>query len=92
MLGAVGGLLAGKYLNTPDITFREEAAREALPTRSLAGPGLQATARAAQILAWGAPRAPVGPGPLVYSNHVLEYDAGRKKITPVPVAPSTPSL
>ena len=78
VLGAVGGLLAGKYLNTPDITFREEAAREALPTRSLAGPGLQTTARAAQILAWGAPRAPVGPGPLVYSNHVLEYDAGRK--------------
>ena len=78
VIGAVGGLLAGKYLNSPDITFQEQT----LPTKSVTPPIVPptittSTARAAKILAFGAPRPPL-PGPMVYTNHVLEYDSARK--------------
>ena len=70
--GAVGGLLAGKYINSPDVTFQEAT----LPTKNLVQP-IQVTGRAAKILAFGAPKVPT-QGPIVYTNHVLEYDSARK--------------
>ena len=79
VVGAVGGLLAGKYLGENshqlDVTWEEPP----LPgSRKLTSPLTSTTAsRAAKILAWGAPRPP-SPGPLVYTNHVLEYDGARK--------------
>merc|ERR1719354_1148119 len=78
VVGAVGGLLAGRYLGAnTDITWQEPAPASSPPlpgSRSLTSP---LAPRAAKILAWGTPRPP-SPGPLVYSNHVLEYDAARK--------------
>ena len=77
VVGAVGGLLAGKYLANTDITWQEPAPASSSPlpgSRSLTSP---LATRAAKILAWGTPRPP-SPGPLVYTNHVLEYDAARK--------------
>ena len=79
VVGAVGGLLAGKYLANTDITWQEPAPASSTPlpgSRSLTSP-LSSASRAAKILAWGTPRPP-SPGPLVYTNHVLEYDAARK--------------
>jgi len=72
VVGAVGGLLAGKYINSPDVTFQEAP----LPTKNLVQP-VQVSGRAAKILAFGAPKVPT-QGPMVYTNHVLEYDSARK--------------
>jgi len=72
LAGAVGGILASKYISydIQDVTFQEPPAssgvmKPVLPTR------------AAQILAFGQPTATM-PSPLVYRNHVLEYDSARK--------------
>ena len=74
VVGAVGGLLAGKYLSSTDITWQEPASSSPLPgSRSLTSP---LASRAAKILAWGTPRPPITT--MVYTNHVLEYDAARK--------------
>ena len=69
VVGAVGGLLAGKYFNNADITYQEPPG----VSKSLISP----TTRAGKILAFGLPRAPT-PGPMVYTNHVLDYDSARK--------------
>ena len=76
VVGAVGGLLAGKYLSSTDITWQEPAPVSSPPlpgSRSLTSP---LASRAAKILAWGTPRPPITT--MVYTNHVLEYDAARK--------------
>ena len=76
VVGAVGGLLAGKYLSSTDITWQEPSPASSAPlpgSRSLTSP---LASRAAKILAWGTPRPPITT--MVYTNHVLEYDAARK--------------
>jgi len=66
------GLVTGRYLS-PDITYQETLKTLVKPPVS---PTSQSS-RAARILAFGAPRPPT-PGPIVYTNHVLEYDSSRK--------------
>ena len=80
------GVVTGRFLS-PDITYQETS----LPTqppptppipspiKSLVRPSspISSPSRAAQILAFGSPRPPT-PGPIVYTNHVLEYDSARK--------------
>ena len=74
VVGAVGGLIAGKYFKKPDITYQEAP----LPTKSLISPvNVPVSSRAAKILAYGAPKVPT-QGPMIYTNHVLEYDSARK--------------
>jgi len=70
LAGAAGGLLAAKVIFRPDVTFQEPPA-----SAGIAKPVLPT--RAAQILAFGQPSATV-PSPLVYRNHVLEYDSARR--------------
>jgi len=70
LTGAAGGLLAGKVIFKPDVTYQELPA-----SASISKPVLQS--RAAQILAFGQPTATV-PSPIVYRNHVLDYDSARR--------------
>jgi len=71
IVGAAGGVLASSFLNDKqDITYQEPPASSAIVR-----PGL--SSRAAKILAFGHPTATL-PSPLVYRNHVLEYDSGRR--------------
>ena len=73
--GAVGHLTA-RY-SSPDITYEESPPPvQPVGARTLVQP-VSPASRAAQILAFGVPRPPA-PGPLVYNNHVLEYDSARK--------------
>lgn len=84
--GAVG-VVTGRYLSQ-DITYQELS----LPPpphppppppstfKSFVRPQVSSIAqssRAGQILAFGLPQPPA-PGPIVYTNHVLEYDSARK--------------
>ena len=83
LVGATGGVLLSKLNSRPDITYQEnpvakevkENMSKASSTGGVGEAGL--TGRAREILAWGSPR-PLVPGPLVYTNHVLEWDAGRR--------------
>ena len=69
LAGAAGGVLASKYISQ-DVTYQEPPASSGLIKPVL-------PPRAAQILAFGQPTATV-PSPLVYRNHVLEYDSARR--------------
>eukprot|EP00092_Neocalanus_flemingeri_P035370 GFUD01038483.1.p1 GENE.GFUD01038483.1~~GFUD01038483.1.p1 ORF type:complete len:414 (+),score=155.40 GFUD01038483.1:69-1310(+) len=73
LAGAAGGLVAGRYIFSQDVTYQEPA--PPLPALSVTKPLL--SSRATQILAFGQPAATV-PSPLVYRNHVLEYDSARR--------------
>ena len=83
LVGATGGVLLTKLSNRPDITYQEppvakevkENMSKTTSTEGVEEAGLRGRAR--EILAWGSPR-PLVPGPLVYTNHVLEWDAGRR--------------
>lgn len=69
LAGAAGGVLASKYISQ-DVTYQEPPASSGLIKPVL-------PPRASQILAFGQPSATV-PSPLVYRNHVLEYDSARR--------------
>ena len=71
LIGAGGGFFMSRY------TFPvEQNVIEELPVASSISKPLL-TPRALKILAFGQPTATV-PSPMVYSNHVLEYDCTRK--------------
>jgi len=71
MVGAAGGLLASNLItNKQDVTYQEPPASSAVAKSSL-------PPRASKILAFGHPQATV-PSPMVYRNHVLEYDSVRR--------------
>ena len=73
-LGGAVGHLTTRYLS-PDLTYQEPPVQPP-GVRALVQP-VSPASRAGQILAYGVPRPPT-PGPMVYRNHVLEYDSARK--------------
>jgi len=71
MAGAAGGLLASNLTSKKqDVTYQEPPASSALVQPNL-------PPRASKILAFGRPKAIV-PSPMVYKNHVLDYDSARR--------------
>jgi len=71
VVGATGGIFVSNYVNHPqDITYQEPPASSSIIKPSL-------SPRAAKILAFGHPTTTL-PSPIVYSNHVLEYDSARR--------------
>jgi len=70
LTGAAGGVIVTNYLTKQDVTYQEPPAASSI-SKPLLPP------RASKILAFGQP-APIVPSPLVYRNHVLEYDSARR--------------
>jgi len=71
VVGAAGGILASNYLQQ-DFTYQEPPAAS-----SMVKPSPSLSPRATKILAFGQPSTTL-PSPIVYSNHVLEYDSARR--------------
>jgi nuclease EXOG len=73
VVGAAGGILASNYIHDlQDVTYQEPPA-----SSSIIKPSPSLSPRATKILAFGQPSTTL-PSPIVYNNHVLEYDSARR--------------